>query len=101
MEKFYMFSNTRKHDGLFGTDLKVCSFSIVSSVMCTSISCSDLINCYLCRVQRPEIIKVFSREIKMVNDDIKLQLMYLLFCLGYLWLSKFCMTFLLLNQKYL
>ena len=56
------------------------AFSIFSSVLCISISC-DLINCYLCRIQRTEITKIFSEEIKMVKDS-KLQLMYLMILFG-------------------
>ena len=41
-----------------------------------SISC-DLINCYLCRIQENEIINVFIKESKMVNNS-KLQMMYLM-----------------------
>ena len=28
----------------------------------------DLINRYICRIQRIKIIKIFSKEIKMAND---------------------------------
>ena len=67
---------------------------------CISIS-SDLINCYLCRILRTEIIKIFIIESKMVNDS-KLQQMYLMILFG---LSiaqlNFFMTLLLLNQEYL
>ena len=45
-----------------------------------SIRCA-LINCYLCRLQRTEIIKIFMKESKMVNDS-KLQLMYLMILFG-------------------
>ena len=67
---------------------------------CISISC-DLINCYICRILRTEIIKIFVKESKMVNGS-KLQLMYLmiLFGLSIAQLSFF-MTLLLLNQEYL
>ena len=72
--------------------------SIVSSVC---VFLCDLINCYLCRIQITEIIKIFIKESKMVNNS-KLQLMYLMVLLG---LSiaqvNFFLTLLLLNQKYL
>ena len=67
---------------------------------CISITWA-LRNSYLCQIQRTEIIKIFIKESKMVNDC-KLQLMHLmiLFALAIVQLN-ISMTLLLLNQKYL
>ena len=60
-----------------------------------------MINFYLCRIQRTEIIVIFIKESKMVNNS-KLQLMYfrIFFGLSIAQLNFF-VTLLLLNQKYL
>ena len=60
-----------------------------------------MINFYLCRIQRTEIIAIFIKERKMVNNS-KLQLMYfrIFFGLSIAQLNFF-VTLLLLNQKYL
>ena len=72
-----------------------------------SISC-DLINCYLCRIQETEIINVFIKENKMVNNS-KLQMMYLMittpayafFSLKSLVVSNNNWTLLLVQTRYM
>ena len=100
-ETFNKFSNVNRFCDYFWKYDKTILYKRSQQCLCTSIGC-DLINCCLCRIQRMEIMKIFIKESKIMNDS-NLQLNY--FILLELSIAQlfffFFVTLFRLNQKYL